>query len=257
MGRVDNKVALVTGGAKGIGRASALMLAREGARVVLTDVEEAQGTAVAREIERAGGKALFLVQDVTDESQWVDVVDRARAHFGGLNIVVNNAGIGTAGSAEDETLEAWRRLMAVNLDGVFLGTKHAIRAMKDEAGAGSIINISSIEGIVADPKLAAYNASKGGVRIFSKSAALHCAQAGYRIRVNTIHPGYIWTPMVEGYLTSLGDVECGLQVISNMLPIGRMGEPDDIAYGVLYLGSDESSFMTGSELVIDGGYTAQ
>jgi NAD(P)-dependent dehydrogenase (short-subunit alcohol dehydrogenase family) len=257
MGRVDNKVALVTGGAKGIGRASALMLAREGARVVLTDVEEAQGTAVAREIERAGGKALFLVQDVTDESQWVDVVDRARAHFGGLNIVVNNAGIGTAGSAEDETLEAWRRLMAVNLDGVFLGTKHAIRAMKDEAGAGSIINISSIEGIVADPKLAAYNASKGGVRIFSKSAALHCAQAGYRIRVNTIHPGYIWTPMVEGYLTSLGDVEGGRQVISKMHPIGRMGEPDDIAYGVLYLGSDESSFMTGSELVIDGGYTAQ
>ncbi len=257
MGRVDNKVALVTGGAKGIGRASALMLAREGARVVLTDVEEAQGTAVAKEIERAGGKALFLVQDVTDESQWVDVVDRARAHFGGLNIVVNNAGIGTAGSAEDETLEAWRRLMAVNLDGVFLGTKHAIRAMKDEAGAGSIINISSIEGIVADPKLAAYNASKGGVRIFSKSAALHCAQAGYRIRVNTIHPGYIWTPMVEGYLTSLGDVEGGRQVISKMHPIGRMGEPDDIAYGVLYLASDESAFVTGSELVIDGGYTAQ
>ena len=257
MGRVDNKVALVTGGAKGIGRASALMLAREGARVVLTDVDELQGSAVAKEIERAGGKALFLTQDVTDESRWVEVVEKSRAQFGGLNIVVNNAGIGTAGSAEDETLEAWRRLMSVNLDGVFLGTKHAIRAMKDEAGAGSIINISSIEGIVADPKLAAYNASKGGVRIFSKSAALHCAQAGYRIRVNTIHPGYIWTPMVEGYLTSLGDVEGGCQVISKMHPVGRMGEPDDIAYGVLYLGSDESSFMTGSELVIDGGYTAQ
>ncbi|KQW72779.1 glucose 1-dehydrogenase [Methylibium sp. Root1272] len=257
MGRVDNKVALVTGGAKGIGRASALMLAREGARVVLTDVDEAQGGAVAKEIERAGGKALFLVQDVTDEGRWVEVVDRARSHFGSLNIVVNNAGIGTAGSAEDETLEAWRRLMSVNLDGVFLGTKHAIRAMKGEAGAGSIINISSIEGIVADPKLAAYNASKGGVRIFSKSAALHCAQAGYRIRVNTIHPGYIWTPMVEGYLTSLGDVEGGRQVISKMHPIGRMGEPDDIAYGVLYLASDESAFVTGSELVIDGGYTAQ
>lgn len=257
MGRVDNKVALVTGGAKGIGRASALMLAREGARVVLTDVEEAQGAAVAKEIERAGGKALFLTQDVTDESRWVEVVEKSRTQFGGLNIVVNNAGLGTAGSAEDETLEAWRRLMSVNLDGVFLGTKHAIRAMKGGPGTGSIINISSIEGIVADPKLAAYNASKGGVRIFSKSAALHCAQAGYRIRVNTIHPGYIWTPMVEGYLTSLGDVEGGRQVISKMHPIGRMGEPDDIAYGVLYLGSDESSFMTGSELVIDGGYTAQ
>lgn len=254
-GRVANKVALVTGAAKGIGRASALLLAREGARVVLTDLDEARGTAVATEIARAGGEALFLQHDVTDEGQWISVVDRASAHFGALHIVVNNAGIGTAGSAEDETLEAWRRLMAVNLDGVFLGTKHAIRAMKD--GTGSIVNISSIEGIVADPQLAAYNASKGGVRIFSKSAALHCAQAGYRIRVNTIHPGYIWTPMVEGYLAGLGDVEAGRQAVAKMHPIGRLGEPEDVAYGVLYLACDESAFVTGSELVIDGGYTAQ
>lgn len=257
MGRVDGKVALVTGGAKGIGRASALMLAREGAKVVLTDLDEVQGSVVAREIAAAGGEALFLAHDVTDEAQWERVVARCVVHFGALNIVVNNAGIGAAGSAEEETLDSWRRTMAVNLDGVFLGTKHAIRAMKDGAGAGSIVNISSIEGIIADPKLAAYNASKGGVRIFTKSAALHCAQAGYRVRVNSIHPGYIWTPMVEGYLTSLGNVDAGRQAIAKMHPIGRMGEPDDIAYGVLYLASDESSFVTGSELVIDGGYTAQ
>lgn len=258
MGRVDNKVALVTGGAKGIGRASALMLAREGARVVLTDVEEAQGTAVAREIERAGGKALFLVQDVTDESQWVDVVDRARAHFGGLNIVVNNAGIGTAGSAEDETLEAWRRLMAVNLDGVFLGTKHAIRAMKDEAGAGSIINISSIEGIVADPKLAAYNASKGGVRLFSRSAAIHCARSGYNIRVNNVCPGFAETQMVSGALATLApaDAQAFAEKTLTRIPMGRFARPAEIAAAVLFLASDESSYVTGSDLVVDGGMTA-
>jgi NAD(P)-dependent dehydrogenase (short-subunit alcohol dehydrogenase family) len=261
MGRVDNKVALVTGGAKGIGRECSLLLAREGAAIVLTDLDEAGGTAVVAEIAKAGGRALFLQHDVTDEARWGQVVERALAHFGGLHIVVNNAGLGIAGNAEDETLEAWRRLMAVNLDGVFLGTKHAIRAMKqctgEKQGAGSIINISSIEGMVADPNLAAYNASKGGVRIFSKSAALHCAQSGYRIRVNSVHPGYIWTPMVEGYLTTLGDVAAGRSAIAQMHPIGRMGEPIDVAYGVLYLASDESSFVTGSELVIDGGYTAR
>lgn len=255
MGRVQGKVALITGGAKGIGRAAALMLAREGAHIVVTDLDEEEGNGVARSIKDAGGDALFLHHDVTDEAAWEQVMERSVAQFGGLQVVVNSAGIAVVASAEDETLEGWRRTMAVNLDGVFLGTKHAIRAMK--GGSGSIINISSIEGIVADPKIAAYNASKGGVRIFSKSAALHCAQAGYRIRVNTIHPGYIWTPMVEGFLTGLGDVDTGRQAVAKMHPIGHLGQPDDIAYGVVYLASDESSFMTGSELVIDGGYTAQ
>lgn len=261
MGRVDNKVALVTGAAKGIGRECSLLLAREGAAVVLTDVDEPGGTDVAREIAAAGGRALFLQHDVTDEAQWEQVFRRAVQHFGAVHIVVNNAGLGIAANAEDETLEAWRRLMAVNLDGVFLGTKHAIRTLKAFTGApgggGSIVNISSIEGMVADPNLAAYNASKGGVRIFSKSAALHCAQAGYRIRVNSVHPGYIWTPMVAAHLATLGDVEAGRGAIASMHPVGRMGEPIDVAYGVLYLASDESSFVTGSELVIDGGYTAR
>ncbi|WAT84512.1 glucose 1-dehydrogenase [Delftia acidovorans] len=255
MGRVQGKVALITGGAKGIGRAAALMLAREGAQVVVTDLDEVEGNGVVRAVKDAGGDAIFLRHDVTDESAWVHVMERSVAQYGGLQIVVNNAGIAVPASAEDETLEGWRRTIAVNLDGVFLGTKHAIRAMKN--GVGSIINISSIEGIIADPKIAAYNASKGGVRIFSKSAALHCAQAGYRIRVNTIHPGYIWTPMVEGFLTDLGDVDAGRQAVAKMHPVGHLGQPDDIAYGVLYLASDESSFVTGSELVIDGGYTAQ
>jgi 3(or 17)beta-hydroxysteroid dehydrogenase len=255
MGRVAGKVALVTGGAKGIGRATAVLLAREGAAVAVTDLDEAGAAAVVQEIVAAGGRASAFGHDVTDEAQWIDVIARAKAQHGGLNIVVNNAGIGHGATAEDETLERWRHVMAVNLDGVFLGTKHAIRAMKD--GTGSIVNISSIEGIVADPNLAAYNASKGGVRIFSKSAALHCAQSGYRIRVNSVHPGYIWTPMVQGYLAGVGDVQAGREALSKMHPVGRVGEPDDVAYGVLYLASDESGFVTGSELVIDGGYTAQ
>lgn len=255
MGRVNGKVALVTGGAKGIGRATALLLAREGATVVVSDLDEAGGQAVAHEIVASGGRAGFVRHDVTDEAQWIEVTTRAKADHGGLHVVVNNAGVGHGATAEDETLERWRQLMAVNLDGVFLGTKHAIRAMK--GGTGSIVNISSVEGIVGDPNLAAYNASKGGVRIFTKSAALHCAQAGYRIRVNSIHPGYIWTPMVQGYLAGIGDLHAGRDALSKMHPIGRVGEPDDVAYGVLYLASDESGFVTGSELVIDGGYTAQ
>ena len=256
MGRVTSKVALVTGAALGIGKASAEMLAREGAKVVVSDLKVGDGEAVVRAIRDAGGDAIFVQHDASKEADWAKAIAATFEAFGKLNIVVNNAGIALGKNVEDTTLAEWRRVQDVNLDGVFLGTRFAIEALK-KSGGGSIINLSSIEGLIGDPNLAAYNASKGGVRIFSKSAALHCAQAGYRIRVNTIHPGYIWTPMVEGYLTSLGDVEGGRQVISKMHPIGRMGEPDDIAYGVLYLGSDESSFMTGSELVIDGGYLAQ
>ncbi len=170
--------------------------------------------------------------------------------------MVNNAGLGIGGNAEDTTLEDWRKLMRVNLDGVFLGTKHGIRAMKDHK-SGSIINLSSIEGLIGDPNLAAYNASKGGVRLFTKSAALHCAKSGYNIRVNSIHPGYIWTPMVENYLKQVGNVAAGRKALDSLHPIGHVGEPDDIGWGVVYLVADESKFVTGSELVIDGGYTAQ
>lgn len=255
MGRVTGKAALVTGGSLGLGRASALMLAREGANVVITDLDADHGEEVVADIARRGGQAMFVRHDVASEDDWVEVVRLTLARFGQLDILVNNAGVALAGGVEETTLEKWRWLMGINLDGVFLGMKHAIPAMK--AAGGSIINLSSIEGLIGDPNLAAYNASKGGVRILTKSVALDCAKRGYRIRVNSIHPGYIRTPMVEGYAASSGDAEGAMQRIAALHPLGHLGEPDDIAYGVVYLASDESKFVTGSELVIDGGYTAQ
>jgi len=256
MKRMQNKVALITGASLGLGRAAAKMLAREGARIVATDVKEEEGEALAAEIAADGGEAIFLTHDVASEADWRRVIDSALARFGRLDVLVNNAGIGVGGTVEETTLETWRALMAINLDGVFLGTKFGIEAMK-RAGGGSIVNLSSIEGLIGDPNLAAYNASKGGVRIFTKSAALHCAKAGYKIRVNSIHPGYIWTPMVENYLAAQPDPAAAKAAIEALHPVGHLGEPDDIAYGVLYLASDESKFITGAELVIDGGYTAQ
>ena len=258
MSRVRDKVAIVTGAALGLGEASARMLAREGAKVVVTDIKDEEGERVAQAIAEAGGEAMYLHHDVAMESAWEQVVQTALDRFGRLDVLVNNAGIGWGGPPEEETLERWRRLMSVNLDGVFLGTKHAILAMKrNNPPGGSIINLSSIEGLVGDPNLGAYNASKGGVRLYTKSTALYCAKAGLGIRVNSIHPGYIWTPMVENYLAENGDVEERRQALNALHPIGHLGEPDDIAFGVLYLASDESKFVTGTELVIDGGYTAQ
>ncbi len=257
MGRVQGKVALITGASLGIGRASVELLASEGARVVLTDVLDAEGQAVASAIADAGGEAIYLHLDVSSEDQWRKVIEQTVNRFGRLDILVNNAGVGWGGPPEDETLERWRKLMSINLDGVFLGVKHAIRVMKASGNGGSIINVSSIEGLIGDPNLGAYNASKGGVRLYTKSTALYCAKAGLRIRVNSIHPGYIWTPMVENYLRQAGDIAAGRKALDAMHPIGHVGEPDDIAYGILYLSSDESKFVTGAELVIDGGYTAQ
>ena len=255
MGRVQGKVALVTGAAKGIGEACALLLAKEGAKLVVSDLDRAAGEAVAAKIVADGGEALFIQQDVTDEAGWPAAIGAAEARFGALHVLVNNAGIASPGNAVDCTLADWRKTLAVNLDAVFLGTKYAIPAMTGKNG--SIINISSIEGIVADPNLASYNASKGGVRIFTKSAALHCGKAGLKVRVNSVHPGYIWTPMVEDYVRSIGDVDEGRAALDALHPIGHVGDPMDVAFGVLYLASDESKFVTGSELVIDGGYTAQ
>lgn len=256
MKRVENKVAVVTGGGLGLGRACAMLLAREGAKVIVTDLKEAEGRAVADEIVESGGEAMFVRQDVSLEDEWDAVIAATMRRFGRLDIVVNNAGVALGGSVEATTLAQWRALMAVNLDGVFLGTQRAIAAMKS-TGGGSIINLSSIEGLIGDGNLAAYNASKGGVRIFTKSAALHCAKAGYKIRVNSVHPGYIWTPMVETYLAAQPDPAAAKAFVAGLHPVGHLGEPNDIAYGVLYLASDESKFVTGSELVIDGGYTAQ
>ncbi len=255
MNRVKGKVALVTGAGLGLGRAAALMLAREGARVIVTDFREIEGATTTDAIVSAGGEAMFLKQDVAKEEDWKRVIASTVARFGGLDILVNNAGVALPANAEDTTLDQWRWLMSINLDGVFLGVKYAIGAMK--AKGGSIVNLSSIEGLIGDPNLAAYNASKGGVRLLTKSAALHCAKAGYKIRVNSIHPGYILTPMVEGYVAAQADPAAAKTALAALHPLGHIGEPDDIAYGVLYLASDESKFVTGSELVIDGGYTAQ
>jgi NAD(P)-dependent dehydrogenase (short-subunit alcohol dehydrogenase family) len=255
MKRVAGKVALVTGAGLGLGRAAAMLLAREGAKVVVSDVKEEEGRAVSDEIVEAGGEAIFVRHDVSVEADWERTIAMTASRFGRLDIAVNNAGVALAGDVEHTSLEQWRWLMSINLDGVFLGAKHAIAVMKQTGG--SIINVSSIEGIIGDANLAAYNASKGGVRIFTKSAALYCAKAGYKIRVNSIHPGYIWTPMVEQYLQTQPDPEAAKAYTAGLHPLGRLGEPDDIAYGVLYLASDESKFVTGAELVIDGGYTAQ
>lgn len=258
MGRVDGKVAIVTGAALGIGAAAARLLAREGAAVMLTDIKDTEGEAVASEIQSSGGRAAYLRLDVADEAAWERTVAETLRQFGRLDILVNNAGVGWGGPPEEETLERWRKLMSINLDGVFLGTKHAIKAMSRETPArASIINLSSIEGIVGDPNLGAYNASKGAVRLYTKSVALYCAKARLGIRVNSIHPGYIWTPMVESYLAESGDVAEGRKALDEMHPIGHVGEPDDIAYAVLYLASDEAKFVTGTELIVDGGYTAQ
>jgi len=257
--RVKGKVALVTGGRRGLGKAIAVLLASHGAKVAITDRKADGADAVIAEIEKAGGEAIFIEHDVSIEDDWRRVVDKVVKRFGKLDVVVNNAGVGAGKNIEDITLKDWRWVMSINLDGVFLGTKYAIEAMK-QTGGGSIINMSSVEGIVGDSRMVAYDASKGALRTLTKSAALHCAKEGYNIRINTIHPGFIETKMVEGFLKSLakdGDVEAARRDLVKLHPIGHLGEPDDVAYAALYLASDESKFATGSELVVDGGYTAE
>ncbi len=256
-GRVADKVVLVTGGASGIGLACAELCAREGATVVITDVNVVEGETQARRMVADGLAAEFIPQDASSEADWRRVVDDVMQRHGRLDVLVNNAGIGIMATIEQETLAGWRRTQAVNMEGVFLGTREAIRVMKGRGG--SIINISSIEGIIGDPLTAAYNASKGGVRIFTKSAALHCAQQGYAIRVNSVHPGFIGTALVANAIGALPPDEAAAlqQDLMTRIPLRRLGEPKEIAAGVLFLASDESSYMTGSELVIDGGYTAR
>lgn len=253
MDRVKGKVAIVTGGGSGIGRAISMLLAKEGAKVIISDIHEMNGKQVADEIKNGGGEALFMKHDVTQEKDWEEVIQKTLDRYGKLDVLVNNAGVMLWKKIEDTTLEEWRWLMSVNLDGVFLGTKFAMGAMK-KSGGGSIINISSVAGIIGTLDTSAYHASKGGVRVFTKAAALECSKAGYglNIRVNSVHPGVIRTPLVDELFKDENKRKTAL----SWHPIGYFGEPEDIAFGVLYLASDESKFVTGSELVIDGGWTA-
>jgi NAD(P)-dependent dehydrogenase (short-subunit alcohol dehydrogenase family) len=250
MGRVEGKVALVTGGASGIGLATAKLLAEEGAKVVVADLA---GATSERSVTALDGKISCVVLDVTREGDWIAATDAIMRDLGGLDILVNNAGVGLLKDIEATTLEEWRRVMAVNLDGVFLGCKHAIRVMKDRNG-GSIINLSSIAGIVGHGSFAAYCASKGGVRLLTKSVALHCARKGYNIRCNSVHPTFIDTPILDKYRDRFGN-DVMQQKLGRQVPIGRLGRPEEVGWALVFLASDESSFMTGSEVVIDGGFS--
>jgi len=254
--RLEGKVALISGGARGQGAVEARLFAQEGAKVVIGDILENEGKQVEAEINESGGECLFVLLDVTSQAHWERAVETAVSRFGTLNILVNNAGIGTprgpdgvAVSIENLSEDQWDRVMDVNAKGVFLGTRAAIPEMR-KAGGGSIINISSIAGLVGGTSNA-YGASKGAVRLFTKATAVQYAGEG--IRANSVHPGVIETPMTANMLAD----EAQRQSSIARHPIGHLGRPEDVAYGVLYLASDESSFVTGSELVIDGGLTAQ
>jgi NAD(P)-dependent dehydrogenase (short-subunit alcohol dehydrogenase family) len=255
MGRVAGKVALVTGAASGIGRASAAALAREGASVVLTDVQVALGEEAAGGIVKAGGKAKFRKQDVTSEDGWTDIVGGIERDYGRLDILVNNAGTAVAGFVTELTLDDWRRQQAVNVDSVFLGTRAALPLMR-KGGGGSIVNISSIAGLRGAARLSAYCASKGAVRLFTKAVAIECAAMRDGVRANSIHPGIIETPIWANLGAPGSNLPPNLDELSALrVPLGVSGQPADIANAVVFLASDESRYVTGEEMVIDGGMT--
>ncbi|MBX9943869.1 MAG: glucose 1-dehydrogenase [Reyranella sp.] len=255
MDRVRDKVVLVTGAGSGIGRAAARLLAAEGATVIVTGVNRAGGLETVQQIAgpNSGGRARFAEQDTSREADWQRVIDDILAREGRLDGLVNNAGIAGPfpSTFESETLEQWRRILAVNVEGVFLGCKYGVPALR-ASGGGSIVNLSSLAAFLGTPDLAAYGASKGAVRQFTKTVAIDCARKSYKVRCNSVHPGVILTPMGEGILPS----EKARERTRQRIPIGDFGAPDDIAWGILYLISDESRFVTGAELVIDGGMNA-
>lgn len=260
MGRVDGKVALVTGAATGLGEADARLLAKEGARVVITTRKKVEeGQALAEEIKNSGGEASFLQLDVSKEDDWKRVIAEVINKYGKLNVLVNNAGISAMRNIEETSLDYWNAVMDINSTGVFLGTKYGIQAMKNNREACSIVNISSAEVHINEPFAFAYNAAKGAVRNITKTAAIHCCESGYNIRVNAVQPGYIYTPMMD-----FEAKDCGLtteqylaRTVERNCPIGHIGETVDVAHAVLYLASDESKFVTGSELLVDGGISAK
>jgi NAD(P)-dependent dehydrogenase (short-subunit alcohol dehydrogenase family) len=260
-GQVAGKVALVTGGASGIGQAIAELLAEEGAIVVATDIDDLKGPDVVAGIKKAGGEAVFLHQDVTSEPRWAEVVGEIERRFGRLDVLVSNAGIGIgAASIVDMSLADWRRQTAINLDGVFLSVKYSLPLMRKTAG-GSIIMMSSLAGLRGSATLAGYSATKGAVRLFAKSIAMECASVGDGIRVNSVHPGIIDTPIWHkipaGGVTSGQNAPIDFEAMAKLAtPLGRPGQAREIAQGVLYLASDASSYVTGTELVIDGGMFA-
>lgn len=252
MGRVEKKVVVITGGALGIGRETSLLLAKEGASVAIADLLEEEGRALVKEINSSGGVAKFWRLDVSDENEVEKVYGEVTKEFGKLDATVNNAGIAGVDKPTHELTESeWDRVMDINVKGVFFCTKHAIPYMQ-KSGGGSIVNLSSIYGLVGAGDIPHYHASKGAVRLMAKNDALIYAKD--KIRVNSVHPGFIWTPLVE----KLGEKDPDFRKrLDGLHPIGHVGEPLDIAYGILYLISDESKFVTGSELVIDGGYTCK
>lgn len=255
-GRVQGKICVVTGGAGGLGHAMAVALGREGGKIVLTDINETRGAEIESSLRAQGIEAHFLTHDATTPEEWEDMIGKVMTLHGRIDVLVNNAGGGLDMDIESMDFAHYRMMMALNLDTTFLGNKYGVSAMKTTGG--SIINISSVGGLVGTASLPAYSAAKGGVRLLTKCVAAHCGQRGYGIRVNSVHPGLIRTAAgveVTKMATGLSE-EDAVKAFASLHPIGRVGVPEEIANGVVFLASDESSFMTGSELVIDGGYTA-
>ena len=250
MGRLEGKSCLISGGSKGLGAAQARLFAREGARVAVGDILESDGGRLVEELRASGAASVFLRLDVTSEADWERAVGAVMAGFGALDVLVNNAGIYNRALVEDTTLEEWERVMSVNSTGVFLGTKHAIPAMR-RSGGGSIVNMSSVAGLVGSRTQTVYNASKGAVRLLTKSTAVQYAADG--IRANSVHPGVIETDMMKEVVRNEDERATRM----SLTPIGRFGTAEDVAHGVLFLASDEATYVTGAELVIDGGLTVQ
>jgi len=257
-GRVAGKIALMTGGASGLAKASAEMFVAEGGQVMIADINEDGGRAVAASLGDAGA---FTHLDVTDEDSWIAALAATKEHFGGLHVLLNSAGIGWTQPVTEIALEDWRRVHAIDLDGVFLGCKHGIPLIAETLAAGvgspkgSIVNISSIAGNIAGHNMAAYNSAKAAVRHLSKSVALHCCRQGYEIRCNSVHPTFVDTPILDKHREKFGAEEA-MRKLARQVPIGRVGEPKEIAYAILFLAADESSYTTGSELLVDGGISA-